>query len=104
MSYRKRELKRLPNENVEGEVAREFCYMTAGCRTSWRTRGRAMVDEKVDVVIINKSEDTTFEKDLANDVLEIITVFSARLYGSRSHRNQKLIDGMRMAVKESQCT
>jgi len=44
----------------------------------------------------------SFEEELANDVLEIITVFSARLYGSRSHRNQKLIDGVRQAVKEAQ--
>ncbi|KGF78081.1 transposase, partial [Massilia sp. JS1662] len=32
-----------------------------------------------------------------------ITVFSARLYGSRSHRNQKLIDSVRRAVQEAQC-
>jgi len=42
----------------------------------------------VEVVIINKGEDTSFEEDLAKDVLEIITVFSARLYGSRGHKNQ----------------
>jgi predicted site-specific integrase-resolvase len=57
----------------------------------------------VEVVIINRGADTTFEEDLASDVLEIITVFSARLYGSRSHRNQKLIDGVRKAVQEAQC-
>ncbi|MBF0118628.1 MAG: IS607 family transposase [Desulfobacterales bacterium] len=45
---------------------------------------------QVEVVIINKSEDTSFEEELASDVLEIITVFSARLYGSRSHKNKKL--------------
>jgi predicted site-specific integrase-resolvase len=28
---------------------------------------------------------------LAQDVLEIITVFSARLYGSRSHKNKKVL-------------
>ena len=56
------------------------------------------------MVILNQGEDTNFEEELASDVLEIITVFSARLYGSRSHRNQKLIDGVRAAVKESQCT
>ena len=27
------------------------------------------------------------------DVLEIITVFSARLYGSRSNKNKKVIEG-----------
>ena len=36
---------------------------------------------------------------LAKDVLEIITVFSARFYGSRSKKNQKLIDGMKSAVQ-----
>lgn len=47
--------------------------------------------------------DAIFEEDLAKDVLEIITVFSARLYGSRSHKNQKLLDGVKAAVEASQC-
>ena len=58
---------------------------------------------EVEVVIINKGEDSSFEEDLASDVLEIITVLSARPYGSRSPRNQKLIDGVRQAVQEAQC-
>ena len=45
----------------------------------------------VEVVIINSSPQISFEEELANDVLEIITVFSSRLYGSRSHKNKKLI-------------
>ena len=36
-----------------------------------------------------------FEEDLAQDVLEIITVFSARLYGSRSHKNKTLVKELR---------
>lgn len=44
-----------------------------------------------EVIIINRSEDSTFEEDLALDVLEIITVFSARLYGSRSHKNKQVV-------------
>ena len=51
------------------------------------------------MLIINKGVDTTFEEDLAKDVLEIITVFSARLYGSRSRKNQKLLDSVRQAVE-----
>jgi putative resolvase len=42
-----------------------------------------------EVIIINSTEDTSFEDDLVQDVLEIITVFSARLYGSRSRKNKK---------------
>jgi len=36
-------------------------------------------------------------------VLEIITVFPARLYGNRSHKNRRLINGVRAAVKDAQC-
>ena len=43
----------------------------------------------VEVTIINQSEKPiSCEEELARDVLEIITVFSGRLYGSRSHRNR----------------
>ena len=48
-----------------------------------------------EVIIINRSDDSTFEEDLAADVLEIITVFSARLYGSRSHKNKKIVEELR---------
>ena len=55
----------------------------------------------VEVVIINRGEDTTFEEDLATDVLEIITVFSARLYGSRSRKNKKLLENVTKAVEDA---
>lgn len=58
--------------------------------------------KNVEVVILNPGEDTTGEEDdLAHDVLEIITAFSARLYGSRSPRNRKLLNGMRNALEDS---
>lgn len=54
----------------------------------------------VEVVIINSGEDkASFEEDLAKDVLEIITVFSARLYGSRSGKNRKIIEKLQESVK-----
>lgn len=37
-------------------------------------------------------------EQLAKDVLEIITVFSARLYGSRSNKNKKLLEEVNKAV------
>jgi len=37
---------------------------------------------------------------LAQDVLEIITVFSARLYGSRSRKNQKLVEAAKVLIGE----
>jgi len=55
----------------------------------------------VEVVIINKGDDTAFEEDLATDVQEIITIFSARLYGSRSGKSKKLLDNLAKAVAET---
>jgi predicted site-specific integrase-resolvase len=54
----------------------------------------------VEVVVLNNSDNSTFEENLATDVLEIITVFSARLYGSRSHKNKKLLDELTKISKE----
>lgn len=44
-----------------------------------------------EVVIINASEEASFEEELVQDVLEIVTVFSARLYGSRSRKNREVM-------------
>ena len=46
----------------------------------------------VEVVVIHQIDPPSFEEELARDVLEIITVFSARLYGSRSPKSRKLIE------------
>jgi len=53
-----------------------------------------------EVIIINRSDDSTFEEDLASDVLEIITVFSARLYGSRSHKNKKIVEELKEVARQ----
>ena len=54
----------------------------------------------VEVVIHNRTETASFEDDLVQDVLEIITVFSARLYGARSRKNKKLIEALKEAVEK----
>ena len=48
----------------------------------------------IEIVIVHQGEPPSFEEELAQDVLEIITVFSARLYGSRSHQSKQLLDAL----------
>lgn len=56
--------------------------------------------KNVEVIIINQGDEAhSFEEELAKDVLEIITVFSARLYGSRSKKNKKLINDLEKVVE-----
>jgi putative resolvase len=52
----------------------------------------------IEVILINSSEESSFEEDLAQDVLEIITVFSARLYGSRNRKNKKLMEELKQVA------
>lgn len=48
----------------------------------------------IEVVIIHQGEQPSFEEELAQDVLEIITVFSARLYGSRSKKHRRMLEAL----------
>lgn len=44
---------------------------------------------KVEIVIVEAGKaEVTFEQELARDVIELMTVFCARLYGKRSHKNK----------------
>ena len=54
----------------------------------------------VEVVIVTETEAKTYEEELVEDVLSVITVFSAKLYGSRSHKNQKVIEENKKLFKK----
>lgn len=47
----------------------------------------------VDIVTIDEMEEVPFETELVNDVICLMTVFNARLYGKRSHKNKRLTTG-----------
>ena len=101
MNYYKKGLKRLLNEILAGKINR----LVITHKDSLLRFGAELVfaiceAKEVEVVILNKGSEGKFEEELAKDVLEIITVFSARLFGSRSRKNQKLLDGMKRVVKD----
>lgn len=104
MNYHKKGLKKLLGEILDGNIGRlVFVHQDRLLRFGAELVFSMCQAKEVEVLIINQGEGRSVEEDLANDVLEIITVFSARLYGSRSHKNQKLIDGVKAAVKDAQC-
>jgi predicted site-specific integrase-resolvase len=96
MNYAKRGLKRLIKLICDGQVERlVLTHKDRLLRFGSELIFSLCEHFGTEVIIINRSEDSTFEEDLASDVLEIITVFSARLYGSRSHKNKKIIEELR---------
>jgi len=101
MNYRKKGLKRLLDDIVEGQIGRLVLTHKDRLLRLGAELVFAICEAKgVEVVILNQGEDTSFEEDLARDVLEIITVFSARLYGARSRKNARMIERMRLAVED----
>ena len=103
MNYHKKGLTQLLKKILDGEVGRlVITHKDRLLRFGAELVFAICEAREVEVVILNKGEDTSFEEDLAKDVLEIITVFSARLYGSRSRKNAKLLKDIKAAVEDGE--
>lgn len=103
LNYNKKGLKQLLKRIMAGDIGRLVITHKDRLLRFGSELVFAMCEEfDTEVVIVNKSmEETTFEIELATDMIELITVFSARLYGARSQKNKRLIDSVAKAVEES---
>ena len=102
MNYKKRGLRQLIKRICAGDIG----HLVITHKDRLIRFGAEIVfglceEFNVEVTIINQSDKSiSFEEELARDVLEIITVFSGRLYGSRSHRNRKLVEKLQQAAED----
>jgi len=101
MNYQKKGLKRLLDMILEKKI----CRLVITHKDRLLRFGAELIfalcqTKQIEIVIVNQGEEPSFEEELAKDVLEIITVFSARLYGSRSRKNKKLIEALQEATKD----
>jgi putative resolvase len=101
VNYRKSGLRELVRRICEGDVGR--LVMTH--RDRLLRFGIELVFSLcehfgTEIVIINASSLSDFEDEIAEDVMEIITIFSARLYGSRNDRNRDVIKKLADVAKE----
>ena len=103
MNYYKKGLTKLLNLILEGQVKRlVLTHKDRLLRFGAELIFAICEAKEVEVIIINKGdENIKFEEELAKDVLEIITVFSARLYGSRSKKNKKLLEDMQGVINDN---
>lgn len=93
MNYHKKGLKQLLDGILNDEIGRLVLTHKDRLLRFGAELIFALCERKnVEIVIINQGENLSFEEELTQDVLEIITVFSARLYGSRSKKNKKVLE------------
>ena len=88
VNYRKKGLSKLLSILVEGQATR----LVLTTKDRLLRFGSELVFSLcelygVEVVILNKDPDSSPEEELVKDVLEIITVFSAKLHSMRSRKN-----------------
>ena len=101
LNYSKKGLRKLLQRIINGEIHRVVLTHKDRLLRFGAEIVFAICEVKgIEIVLINKGEPPSFEEELAADVLEIITVFSAKLYGSRSHKNKKLMDNLKKAVED----
>ena len=101
MNYQKRGLKKLIRAILEQGISRlVLTHKDRLLRFGAELIFSICEMKCIEIVIINQGSEASFEEELAQDVLEIITVFSARLYGSRSRKNKKLMDNLKEAIEQ----
>jgi predicted site-specific integrase-resolvase len=101
MNYNKKGLKKLLNLILEKRIDRLILtHKDRLLRFGAELIFSLCEAQNIEVVIINRGDQPSFEEELASDVLEIITVFSARLYGSRSDKNKQLIQNLKKGVDD----
>lgn len=101
MNYRKKGLKCLLDAILERKIRRlVITHKDRLLRFGAELIFALCENKQIEVVMINQGEESTFEEELTKDVLEIITVFSARLYGARSHKNKKLIEAAKILIED----
>lgn len=103
INYYKKGLTRLLNLILDGQVKRlVLTHKDRLLRLGAELVFAICEAKEVEVIIINKgNENAKFEEEFAKDILEIITVFSTRLYGSRSKKNKKLLDDMQGVINDN---
>jgi len=75
-------------------------YKDRLCRFGFELFSEIMRFGNGKIVVLHDQEDQTPEQELCQDLLSIVTVFSARIHGFRSGKNRKAISSVGKASKE----
>jgi predicted site-specific integrase-resolvase len=90
LNYKKRGLKKLLKLILSGQVSKiVLTHKDRLLRFGSELLFQICNFFGTEVEVIEEQKIKSDEEVLAHDVLEIITVFSARMYGKRAHRNKK---------------
>jgi predicted site-specific integrase-resolvase len=87
INFNRGNLKKIINFGIKNNLEElVIAYKDRLCRIGYDLIEYILKEYSNTKIIIEKDEDKSLEKELTEDLLEIITVFSSRLYGMRSYK------------------
>ena len=109
LNFNRKEFNKLVLEILSGKVSRVVVnYKDRLMRLGFELFEILCQTNNTEIVIINQTEVIYFQtgvsinaddnEELTKDLIAIITTFSAKLYGSRSHKNKRLINEVKNVI------
>lgn len=90
MNYRKKGLRNLIARIIQGEVKRVVVnFKDRLMRFGSEILAHLCTLKQVEIIEVNEPSEKSFEEQLVDDVLMIMTVYTSKIYGKRSHRNRQ---------------
>ena len=103
INFKRKGLLSLLQLAFEGRLRRvHIAHKDRLCRFAYDLIVHVLAKHGAEVVVESQDVDPTFEQDLADDVLQIITVFGARLHGRRSGQGRKRKRAEQQAAEEEE--
>lgn len=89
LNENRREFKKLLKRVGDDDVARVIVeYKDRIARYGFETFVAMCENFNVEVIVLNEKEEQTFEEEMVDDIISLITSYSARIYGRRGGKNE----------------
>jgi putative resolvase len=99
LNFSRKEFNRLVMEILSGKVDRVVLnYKDRLMRFGFELFEILCQTNNTEIVIINQTDAISFQEELTKDLIAIITTFSAKLYGARSHKNKRLMSEVKNVI------
>lgn len=105
INYNKPGLKELLRDIIDAKVSKiVIFYKDRLLRMGFDLIKNLCEMRNIEIEIINQSEVTDYNKELTEDLLLILTVFSAKMNGMKSGKNKKLVEELKRELKNDTCS
>ena len=102
LNFKRKDLLRLLDDVLDRKVSRVYVtYEDRLARFGFDLLSWLCAKNGTEIVVVNGKEAASPQEELVEDLVAIITSFSAKLYGLRSHKTKKLLQSIKEVTSSS---